>query len=115
MIAWLPEITLQLARAIREQSRLRAVLSPQATFLLAGWTKEEPRTHVVKLVDASKVLAVRDTLQPLTSYHAYSVQPSVPQVTDLISAQCPSALKDKLSTLVLPGIDICSVLLRVTV
>ncbi len=51
----------------------------QATFLLAGWTKEEPRTHVVKLVDASRVLAVRDALQPLTSYHAYSVQPSKPQ------------------------------------
>ena len=34
----------------------------------------------MKLVDASRVLAVRDTLQPLTSYHAYSVQPSKPQV-----------------------------------
>ena len=53
----------------------------QATFLLAGWTKEEPRTHVVRLVDACKVLAAKETLQPVTSYHAYSVQPSKPQVT----------------------------------
>ena len=53
----------------------------QATFLLAGWTKEEPRTHIVRLVDASKVLAVKETLQPVTSYHAYSVQPSKPQVS----------------------------------
>ena len=52
----------------------------QATFLLAGWTKEEPRMHVIRLVDAAKVLAVKETLQPLTSYHAYSVQPSKPQV-----------------------------------
>ena len=52
----------------------------QATFLLAGWTKAEPRTHVVRLVDSSKVLAVKETLQPLTSYHAFSVQPSKPQV-----------------------------------
>ncbi len=57
----------------------------QATFLLAGWTKEEPRTHIVRLVDASKVLAVKETLQPVTSYHAYSVQPSKPQVLQLQS------------------------------
>ena len=63
----------------------------QATFLLAGWTKEEPRTHIVRLVDASKVLAAKEALQPLTSYHAYSVQPSKPQVMRLsppVQAAC---------------------------
>lgn len=59
------------------------VLLVQGIYLLAGWTKEEPQRHVVRLVDASKVMAVRNTLEPLTSYHMYSVQPSQPQVCRL--------------------------------
>ncbi len=64
----------------------------QATFLLAGWTKEEPRTHIIRLVEASKVLAVKETLQPVTSYHAYSVQPSKPQVLQFPAASQPACL-----------------------
>lgn len=52
----------------------------KATYLLSGWTSQEPRRHVVHLVAPEQLSMARQALQPVTSMHVYSVQPSAPKV-----------------------------------
>ena len=52
----------------------------KATYLLAGWTKQQPRQHVVQLTPAEQLSTASINLDPVTSMHVYSVQPSQPQV-----------------------------------
>ena len=52
----------------------------KATYLLSGWTSKEPRRHVVHLVAPEQLSTARQALQPVTSMHVYSVQPSAPKV-----------------------------------
>ena len=52
----------------------------KATYLLSGWTSEKPRRHVVHLVAPEQLSTARQALQPVTSMHVYSVQPSAPKV-----------------------------------
>ena len=65
----------------------------KATYLLSGWTSAEPRRHVVHLVAPEQLSTARQALQPVTSMHVYSVQPSAPKVrgcsesTDAMNAQ----------------------------
>ena len=50
-----------------------------STYLVAGWTKGANSHHVVQLVDASAVADKRSKLEPVTSLHVYSVQPTAPK------------------------------------
>jgi DNA polymerase delta subunit 3 len=51
-----------------------------STYLVAGWTKGASPQHVVQLVDASAVADKRSKLDPVTSLHVYSIQPTAPKV-----------------------------------
>ena len=53
----------------------------KATFLLSGWTKEEQPQHVVRVVEGSRLEAVKGSLDTITAMHVYSVQPGVPKVS----------------------------------
>lgn len=50
-----------------------------STYLVAGWTKGADPHHVVQLVDASEVADRRTKLEPVTSLHVYSIQPTPPK------------------------------------
>ena len=50
-----------------------------STYLVAGWTKGANPDHVVQLVDAAAVADRRSKLDPVTSMHVYSIQPSAPK------------------------------------
>ncbi len=52
----------------------------KATYLLAGWTKTDPRQHTVQLVDSEHLSTRRSALDPVTSMHVYSLQPTQPKV-----------------------------------
>lgn len=52
----------------------------KATYLLAGWTTAQPRQHVVQLVDSEQLTTSRSSLDPVTSMHVYSLQPTQPKV-----------------------------------
>ena len=52
----------------------------KATYLLAGWTTTEPRQHTVQLVDSEHLSTRRSSLDPVTSMHVYSLQPTQPKV-----------------------------------
>lgn len=52
----------------------------KATYLLAGWTTGEPPQHVVQLVDSEQLTTSRSALDPVTSMHVYSLQPTQPKV-----------------------------------
>ena len=64
-----------------------------STYLVAGWTKGANSHHVVQLVDASAVADRRSKLEPVTSLHVYSIQPTAPKAcprlppTDLLKSQ----------------------------
>lgn len=51
----------------------------KATYLLAGWTTTEPRQHTVQLVDSEHLSTRRSSLDPVTSMHVYSLQPTQPK------------------------------------
>lgn len=51
----------------------------KATYLLAGWTKTDPRQHTVQLVDSEHLSTRRSALDPVTSMHVYSLQPTQPK------------------------------------
>ena len=52
-----------------------------AMYLLAGWTKgTDPPQHVVSLVNSAQLPKKRAALEPVTSLHVYSLQPSQPKV-----------------------------------
>ena len=50
-----------------------------ATYLIAGWTKGADSRHLVQLVDVSALADRRSKLDPITSLHVYSVQPTTPK------------------------------------
>lgn len=50
-----------------------------STYLVAGWTKGASPQHVVQLVDASAIADKRSKLDPVTSLHVYSIQPTAPK------------------------------------
>ncbi|KAK9801868.1 hypothetical protein WJX73_003889 [Symbiochloris irregularis] len=50
-----------------------------ATYLVAGWTKEQCPRHVVQLVGQKCLQKLRSTLKKETSLHVYSIQPSQPK------------------------------------
>lgn len=51
----------------------------KATYLLAGWTSTQPRQHTVQLVDSEHLSTRRSALDPVTSMHVYSLQPTQPK------------------------------------
>ncbi|KAL0023387.1 hypothetical protein WJX79_001953 [Trebouxia sp. C0005] len=48
-------------------------------LLFAGWTKTDPRQHTVQLVDSEHLSTRRSALDPVTSMHVYSLQPTQPK------------------------------------
>ncbi len=58
----------------------------KATYLLAGWTKTDPRQHTVQLVDSEHLSTRRSALDPVTSMHVYSLQPTQPKVSPNFSS-----------------------------
>ena len=50
-----------------------------STYLVAGWTEGANPHHTVQLVDASAVADRRSKLDPVTSLHVYSIQPTAPK------------------------------------
>lgn len=51
-----------------------------ATYLISGWTKGPEPEHSIQLVDAGSLTERRKKLDPITSLHVYSVQPTQPKV-----------------------------------
>ena len=51
-----------------------------ATYLISGWTKSPEPEHTIQLVDSGALIERRKTLEPITSLHVYSVQPTQPKV-----------------------------------
>ncbi|BDA44170.1 probable DNA polymerase delta subunit 3 at N-terminal half [Coccomyxa sp. Obi] len=50
-----------------------------ATYLISGWTKGPEPEHSIQLVDAGSLTERRKKLDPITSLHVYSVQPTQPK------------------------------------
>ncbi|CAL8470151.1 g9693 [Coccomyxa elongata] len=50
-----------------------------ATYLISGWTKGPDPEHSIQLVDAGSLTERRKKLDPITSLHVYSVQPTQPK------------------------------------
>lgn len=50
-----------------------------ATYLLAGWSKQDDSRHIVQLVGQKALQSKRTCLKTETSLHVYSVQPSQPK------------------------------------
>ena len=50
--------------------------SVTVTYLLAGFTQDEPPRHVVQLVNQGQLKKRRAALDSETSFHIYSVQPA---------------------------------------
>ena len=65
-----------------------------ATYLLAGWTKDDTTRHVVQLVGTKALQEQRSCLTSETSLHVYSIQPSQPKVC-LLTSRCISASKQR--------------------
>lgn len=55
----------------------------KATFFLSGWTQGENKEHVVLLVSSADLPQKKALLDPVTSMHVYSVQPSQPKVGNI--------------------------------
>lgn len=52
-----------------------------ATYLISGWTKGQDPEHSIQLVDSGALTERRKKLDPITSLHIYSVQPTQPKVS----------------------------------
>ena len=64
-----------------------------ATYLISGWTKGPEPEHTIQLVDSESLIERRKTLDPITSLHVYSVQPTQPKVNTTIKFLIPGARK----------------------
>ena len=53
------------------------------TYLLSGFTQDEPPRHVVQLVNQGQLKERRAALDSETSFHVYSVQPAQIKVSHL--------------------------------
>eukprot|EP00850_Spirogloea_muscicola_P002910 SM000011S19088 [mRNA] locus=s11:779153:781460:+ [translate_table: standard] len=51
----------------------------EATYLAAGWTKEEPRSHALQLTSSGKLEECKAAMAEVTSVHVYSVQQALPK------------------------------------
>ncbi|GIL47989.1 hypothetical protein Vafri_4712 [Volvox africanus] len=48
----------------------------RTVYLVSGWTKQEPPSHVHRLVEAEQLQVLRESLGDITGMHVYSVAPN---------------------------------------
>eukprot|EP00850_Spirogloea_muscicola_P001960 SM000007S20920 [mRNA] locus=s7:946100:948422:+ [translate_table: standard] len=51
----------------------------EATYLVAGWTKEEPTSQALQLTSSGKLEECKAAMAEVTSVHVYSVQQALPK------------------------------------
>eukprot|EP00850_Spirogloea_muscicola_P001036 SM000004S14906 [mRNA] locus=s4:178844:181182:- [translate_table: standard] len=51
----------------------------EATYLVAGWTKEAPKSHALQLTSSGKLEECKAAMAEVTSVHVYSVQQALPK------------------------------------
>lgn len=65
-----------------------------ATYLISGWTKGPEPEHSIQLVDAGSLTERRKKLDPITSLHVYSIQPTQPKVNLIVHIKGIRTLMD---------------------
>jgi DNA polymerase delta subunit 3 len=72
-------MSLWLYRILQEFAEQSKGDNIEVVYVVAGWTKNEPRNYSVQLVTQDRLQEARETLHGSPSSHVYSVQPCLPK------------------------------------